>query len=182
MYGYRATIWLVSVSVLSSLSAQAQSSPGGRVIAVTLNVTLEKFEGPCGSKLALSGNITVTAPGKVWYRFVAPAGVTLVGGAETGFGITDAGPLGVGTDAIFSKATKGEFRLEAAMQGSDGKHGAVTQSSVVPCDFKCSGRASGVLAGPANQAAPANQPGSSQRLPPELPLPPGVSVPPHSKK
>jgi outer membrane protein OmpA-like peptidoglycan-associated protein len=174
-----ATLSIVGVTVLSTLAVRAQPSPGGHVTTVTLAVTLEKFDGPCGSKFALAGNMNVSAPGKVWYRFVAPSGVKLIGPPEEILTVGSAGPLGVGTDAIFAQATKGEFRLEAAIQRPDGKHGPVTQSSSVPFDFKCSGSASGGTTAPPPQPSPASPAAASNGLPSELPLPPRVALAPN---
>jgi len=151
---------MTSVLGFQLVRLRAQSAappPAAQTAAVTsvkLQVSIDE-SGPC--QLSLSGTIATNGSGTVWYRFEGPAGVTFDYGPE---GTADLGSsewVGVGKGAKFTRDVRGQFRLEAAMQGPDGKHGPVTVSNVVPEDFKCAGGAS---AG-SQTTTPANQPATA---------------------
>jgi len=120
--------------------AAPQAQGQGRVTEVRLQEpSLQKFEGPCESYLDVNATITTTAPGTVWYRFLAPPGLTFAGGAEGKMKFGSAGQGGLGKGVTFTESRSGEIRLEAAMMIGGDRHGPVVVSAPVAFHFNCGG-------------------------------------------
>jgi hypothetical protein len=124
----------------------AQAS--GRVTEVRLHEPrMEKWEGPCGSKLELVATITTSGPGTVWYRFLTPGGLKLFGEQEGTFTLDSAGPLGLAREVTFTESRSGQIRLEAAMMIGGGRHAPAVVSDPVAFHFDCRGAPSGTGGG-----------------------------------
>jgi hypothetical protein len=110
-----------------------------KVTAVNLKAIEVPYDGPCGKKLHISGSVTTDGPATVWYRFYANVGGVYFSEGQNGtIDLASTGAASVDKDATFSQNKSGELRIQAAVQNSDGRHGAVTISNVVPFQVACS--------------------------------------------
>ena len=123
----------------TAAGAVPQSNSPAKVTVVNLKAVEVPYNGPCGKKLRVSGSVTTDGPATVWYRFYANVGgVDFSDGQNGTIVLTSTGAASVDKDATFSQNKSGELRIQAAAQNSDGRHGAVTISNVVPFQVTCS--------------------------------------------
>jgi hypothetical protein len=106
-----------------------------RVIAIKLTVEVDTI---ANCKLSLNANIETNGRGKVWYRLQGPDGASFDFGNEGTMSVLSHGG-GLGKGVTIKQDIKGEFRVEAAMEGEGGKHGPVTLSNPVPANYTCDG-------------------------------------------
>ena len=119
-------------------AAPAASAPNAKLTAVTLNVVEQPYPGPCGRKLEVTGNLNADGPATIWYRFYSNiGGVEFSGGQNGTIQVEGSGSATMVKDATFQANKDGELRLQAAVQGANGRHGGVTISNVVPFHFTC---------------------------------------------
>ena len=126
------------VTATSRTDATKQpSSSTAKLTAVKLEAVQVPYDGPCGRKLEVTGTLTTDGPATVWYRFYANvAGVTFQGQDGT-IELEGGGDAMMTKDVTFTMNKRGEIRLQAAIQGLGGRHGAVTISNVVPFQVTC---------------------------------------------
>ena len=136
------SIFLAGICVGLAASAAAQTTPKVTAVRLTVSKTPSPSQ-PCGAFLNVDTNFSISGAGTVWYRFDGPRGASYPGKSEGTMKFSDAGEGGPGTVVNFSTGTKGQFRVEVAIQTPDGKHGPAILSNVVPIDFKCGGAATG---------------------------------------
>jgi hypothetical protein len=118
--------------------APAVSNPNAKLTAVILDAVEQPYPGPCGRKLAVSGTVKTDGPATIWYRFYSNiGGVEFSGGQNGTITVDGSGSATMVKDATFQTNKEGEFRLQAAVQGDNGRHGGVTISNVVPFHFTC---------------------------------------------
>jgi len=128
-----------SVSMTTNTAPERVSA--GKLTAVTVKVVEKPSPGPCGRKLEVTGEVKTDGPATVWYRVYSNVGgVEFSGGQNGTVELKGAGSGFVVKDATFPAAKQGEMRLQAAVQGPDGRHGAVTISNVVPFQTTCAGK------------------------------------------
>lgn len=101
----------------------------GKVTAVRLRLSPERYSGACPSPVQLLADITTDGPGTVWYQFLAGA-VRKKGPGEGRVKFSSAGMQTVKLDAEYVR-TPGvpELSMIAAMEDENGKHGPQTVSS-----------------------------------------------------
>lgn len=127
-----------AVAVSSTRGKTPAQSAEVAVTAVALQVSELPGAPPCRRKLTAKGAVSVNGPATVWYRFYSD-----VGGLQFAFGpqgttrLAAAGSVNVTKDVAFAASKAGELRLEAAVQGPDGRHDAVTISNVVTFRVVC---------------------------------------------
>jgi len=127
-----------SAVAVSSTQGKTPAQSTAAVTAVALQVSELPGPAPCRRKLTAKGAITVNGPATVWYRFYAN-----VGGLQFAFGqqgttrLAAAGSVNVTKDITFPGSRSGELRLEAAVQGPDGRHDAVQISDVATFRVVC---------------------------------------------
>ena len=127
-----------TVQTTSSVGTPQRSNSLAKVTAVNLKAAEVPYDGPCGKKLRVSGDITTDGPGTVWYRFYANVGgVDFSEGQNGTITLASAGMASAGKDATFAQNKSGELRLQAAVQNPQGRHGVVTISNVVPFQVTC---------------------------------------------
>jgi hypothetical protein len=127
----------------ASMTTNAAPAPvsNGKLTAVALKMVEKPSPGPCGRKLEVTGEVTTDGPATVWYRVYSNVGgVEFSGGQNGAIELKGAGSALVVKDATFPTAKQGEMRIQAAVQGPDGRHGAVTISNVVPFQTVCTGK------------------------------------------
>ena len=121
------------------------AAPGGaagisKVTAVALKGLPPTYNGPCQSNQAISAVITTDGPGTVWYRIYANVGgMVFPDGQDGTVTFTEAGSQTVTKRITIIRHHKGQFLIQAAMQGPTGRHGPVTISAPVEFDYNCSG-------------------------------------------
>ena len=151
-----ASVGVCLLMAASAFTGQARAN-GAHVTSVTLKVNVDRSS---NCKLSLSASIGASEKGTIWYRFFGPAGVTFDFGDEGKKTLEFDTWFGAGRGANMSKDIHGEFRVDAAMVDSDGKHGPVV-SDTVRADYTCgngSAIASPLPAASASQAAPTPMP------------------------
>jgi hypothetical protein len=80
----------------------------------------------------------VNGPATVWYRFYANVGGLQFSGGQQGTITLDAaGSANLAKDVRFPVSKAGELRFEAAVQGPDGRHGAVKIATVATFRVVC---------------------------------------------
>lgn len=127
-----------AVAVSSTQGKTPAQSAEVAVTAVALQVSELPGAPPCRRKLTAKGAVTVNGPATVWYRFYGD-----VGGLQFAFGpqgttrLAAAGSVNVTKDVAFPASKAGELRLEAAVQGPDGRHDAVMISNVATFRVVC---------------------------------------------
>jgi hypothetical protein len=127
-----------AVAVSSTQGKTPAQSAAVAVTAVALQISELPGAPPCRRTLTAKGAVTVTGPATVWYRFYADAG-----GLQFAFGpqgttrLAAAGSVNVTKDITFAASKAGELRLEAAVQGPDGRHDAVIISNVAAFSVVC---------------------------------------------
>jgi hypothetical protein len=107
-----------------------------RVNSVKLMVAVDRSS-PC--HLSLSASIEASGMGTIWYRFLGPDGVTFDFGAEGTKELQFDPSFGAGMGAKMAHDIRGEFKVEAAMVGANGKPGPITVSNIVPAAYTCGG-------------------------------------------
>ncbi|MCE5308861.1 MAG: hypothetical protein LLG20_14580 [Acidobacteriales bacterium] len=124
-----------------------------RVTAVKLSVEVDDSS---NCKLSLNATVVTNGRGTVWYNFQGPDGVSFDMGKDGTMPVLSKGG-GLGKGVTIKQDIKGEFRLEAAMEGEGGKRGPVVLSNPVPANYTCAGGSSvarpigGAAATPARQ-------------------------------
>ena len=139
--------WIAAVALVGQAGAS-----GARVTSVQLKVAVDRSS-PC--KLALSASIGASEKATIWYRFDGPPGVTFDFGPEGTKTLEFDTSFGAGKGANMRQDIHGEFRVEAAIVGPDGKHGPVV-SGAAPANYTCGGGssvASPIAAGASSQTA-----------------------------
>jgi hypothetical protein len=127
-----------SVAVSGAQGKTPTQSPVAGVTAVALQVREVPGPAPCGRKLEAKGAVTVNGPATVWYRFYANvSGLEFSGGQQGTITLDAAGSANLTKDGTFPISKAGELRLEAAVQGPDGRHGVVTISNVATFRVVC---------------------------------------------
>jgi hypothetical protein len=106
------------------------------VNSVKLMVAVDRSS-PC--HLSLSASIEASGMGTVWYRFLGPDGVTFDFGAEGTKELQFGPSFGAGMGAKMAHDIRGEFKVQAAMVGANGKPGPITVSNIVPAAYTCGG-------------------------------------------
>lgn len=126
------------VAVSGAQGKTPTQSPAAGVTAVALQVRELPGPAPCGRKLEANGAVTVNGPATVWYRFYANvSGLQFSGGQQGTVTLDAAGSANLTKDGTFPASKAGELRLEAAVQGPDGRHGVVTISNVATFRVVC---------------------------------------------
>jgi hypothetical protein len=115
-------------------AAPAAPAPNAKLTAVTLKAVEQPYPGPCGRKLEVTGNLNADGPASFYSNI---GGVEFSGGQNGTIQVEGAGSATMVKDATFQANKDGELRLQAAVQGANGRHGGVTISNVVPFHFTC---------------------------------------------
>lgn len=109
--------------------------------ALTLSAVEEPHDGPCGRKLRLTGAVDVDGPATIKVQFVPSAGGPQFPDGPTAMLTVDAaGAATLVRDAIFARSFKGQVRLRAIVQGTNGHDGPLRTSDAVPFEITCAGK------------------------------------------
>jgi hypothetical protein len=137
--GHSETALEATASGTVQLGAAEPAAPAsGKVIAVRLRLTPERYAGSCPGPVKLVGEITTDGPATVWYEFLAGA-VRKRGAGDGTVRFTRAGTQQVTLDAEYVMTPSvPECILLAAEIKADGSHGPETVSSgPVPFNATC---------------------------------------------
>lgn len=145
---------LAVLGICAWIAPASKAADDIRVTAVKLSVEVDD-QSNC--KLSLNGTIHTNGKGTVWYRFRGPEGASFDFGLEETMSVLSTGG-GVGKGVSIAKDIKGEFQLEAAMVGEDGKRGATVLSNPVPANYTCQGGSSVARPTAPATAAPRSKP------------------------
>ena len=127
-----------AVAVSGAQVKTPTQSPAAGVTTVALQVRELPGPPPCGRKLEATGAVIVNGPATVWYRFYANVdGLLFSGGQEGTITLDAAGSANLTKDVTFPAAKAGELRLQAAVQGPDGRHAVATISNVATFRVVC---------------------------------------------
>jgi hypothetical protein len=120
---------------------KARAAPLAKVGGLTLSAAEQPHPGPCGTKLQLTGTITVDGPATIRFRLQSSAGGLQFPDGQGGTVTVDgAGSTTLVRDAIASRSLKGLLRLQATVQGTGGHDGPLKTSAAVPFQVTCAAR------------------------------------------
>lgn len=119
------------------------SKPGAlaKIGALSLSADEQPHAGPCGTKLQVTGTITVDGPAEILFQFYPSVGGVQFPGGERGILTVDAaGSATVMREAVFPRSLKGQLRLRATVQGTKGHNGPMKTSDPVPFQVTCAAK------------------------------------------
>jgi hypothetical protein len=117
------------------------AAPLATIQGVALSAVEQPDEGTCGRKLQLTGTISVDGPATIKYAFRSSAGGVRFPHGESGTMTLDTGgDAMLVTEAVLLRSQKGALRLQAIVQGAQGRSGPLKASVAVPFDVTCAKR------------------------------------------
>jgi hypothetical protein len=119
-------------------AAPAKPRPLAKIEALVLEVIPLPDDGPCPTKLAVRGSLSVDGPAmvKVILRS-SVGGVKFPAGETTTVTVEGAGSATIEREAKLLRALKGTMRLQAMVLGEKGHDGPMKSSVAVPFDVTC---------------------------------------------
>lgn len=128
-----------SATVVETQAAKPRP-PGAlaKIEGLSLTVTPQPFDGPCGTRLEVTATLSTDGPATVSYWFRANVGGLRYPKGENGKVTLDgAGSMTLVREVRLPKSLKGTMRFQAMVEGTKGHNGPLKASDQVPFDVTC---------------------------------------------